>query len=395
MNRWLRVVLPDWPSLFVSICIWQLIVVTWNWYRMWRGDLEFLGADGAYFVRLLACGYAVFRVVTFHPLWRIDYRQWLERTPWTPRHPLPLGPLHLVPQDVVWLLVITLLGWVPSAVAGLSAAYLWQIWKAFGLTFLLVHAMTLRMTGDLLHSYAVGFLLGLVAYAWPSHGLSLGLEVLTYLVVHRGVRRSLERFPWSIERWERMQKQLTSNEMQTPVNKQNGWPFAAAGPALPAEFLCPRGDLICISLLAGWWMHVADVFWLRFQLQEQFNPVVFIGFAIVAALPPIRAAFYFLEHRPPIGLWGRILTGRWIIPQYDVIFVAPLLAMVCGVALPMGGLTIPLLRPYLLTAVIPVTTTLMLLINFGIGPELRVWHFTGRHRLVSLGSMMKLMIRVG
>lgn len=400
MNRWLRVVLPDWPAWMLVICAWQVVTIAFRWWIWRRFEILPERLEEQYFLVVVAVVvYAIYRIVAFHPLWRTEYRQWLERTPWTPSHPLPLGPLHLTLQDGVWLSVLTVIALFPATVWGMTADYLWLVWKVFGLVFLFEHAKTLRMTGDLLHSYAVGFLLGLVAYAWPSHMLCLGLEVLTYLVVYRGVRLALERFPWDLEMWEQTKRQLLSSQREPSQNHQNGWPFLAAGPVLPQEALFPRGDLIGFSLLSGWWTHVANR--LLLQSQDGMNeyaispPVLMLVASVTLLLPAARVVVYFQEHRPPLGFWGRVFTFRWMIPRYDVIFAAPLLALACGVTLPTIFAMFPLLRSQFGPVAIPVTTTLVMLITLGMGPRLRVWHFTGTHRIVVPPGHTRFSVRVG
>ena len=60
------------------------------------------------------------------------------------------------------------------------------------------------------------------------------------------------------------------------------------------------------------------------------GPFFVIPLMVVHRLP------YFPGHVPPISLWGRIRTGRLIIPGYDRVFLPPMLALVIGVGLPGG-----------------------------------------------------------
>ena len=45
-------------------------------------------------VSMCAVMYALYRVLTTHPVMQNSYYQWLRGTPWTSRHPLPLGPVR-------------------------------------------------------------------------------------------------------------------------------------------------------------------------------------------------------------------------------------------------------------------------------------------------------------
>lgn len=58
-----------------------------------------------------ACGmfaFGAFRVREFHPVFLSDYAQWLARTPWNYRKPLPNGPVNIVWQDVLVFAVVML-----------------------------------------------------------------------------------------------------------------------------------------------------------------------------------------------------------------------------------------------------------------------------------------------
>ena len=55
--------------------------------------------DGLIIVSLIA--YGMFRVIAFHPMFLREYSTWLERTPWKPGLPLPLGPVHLNWPDLL------------------------------------------------------------------------------------------------------------------------------------------------------------------------------------------------------------------------------------------------------------------------------------------------------
>src|SRR5947209_2936166 len=105
MIRWLRVVLPPWWVLLPAGMIYAgyeafFLCLGWllgtPYYAAQEGEKSLLGLFGFY-----AFLYAIYRVWTFHPALRPDYYQWLRGTPWTSRKPLPLGPVHVVGQDVL------------------------------------------------------------------------------------------------------------------------------------------------------------------------------------------------------------------------------------------------------------------------------------------------------
>ena len=103
---------------------------------------------------VIMAAYGVFRVAAFHPVFRPKYRGWLEQTPWTGRKPLPLGPIHLVWQDVV------VLGIVVLALHGTPLGRLWAPW-AFLLAYLGTLGVSFWLTGPWWMGYLVLFGLGL------------------------------------------------------------------------------------------------------------------------------------------------------------------------------------------------------------------------------------------
>jgi hypothetical protein len=84
------------------------------------------------------------------------------------------------------------------------------------------------------------------------------------------------------------------------------------------------------------------------------------------------------HHLPPISLWGRICTLRWIVPRYDQMFVSPLTAFLVAILAPFG-----LVRMGLpLEIALPSALSLVLWVVLAMGPSLRHWRLTGAHRIV-------------
>jgi hypothetical protein len=80
-----------------------------------------------------------------------------------------------------------------------------------------------------------------------------------------------------------------------------------------------------------------------------------------------------------ISLAGRITTGRWIVPGYDVIYLAPILILF---AFPAVLLT---LRAWDAPSELglPVCLAVAIFIALTTPPERRQWRLTGRHRMTS------------
>ena len=110
---------------------------------------------------------------------------------------------------------------------------------------------------------------------------------------------------------------------------------------------------------------------------------MFTAVAGVVALG--RFVLYAASHHPPISLWGRLATGQYLIPAYDVVFVTPLLVVTMG--LPCYGALYLVGVPAITSAAI--TTTLLIGLACTGGPRLRSWQLTAPSRLVFASTSAK------
>jgi hypothetical protein len=371
MRRWLRLTLPpdSWLGIFALAYL----------------ALEFLpnalgvnthAGDGVVNVALIA--YAAYRVVAFHPIFLPDYRNWLATTPWTSRLPLPVGPVHLVPQDVI--------------IVGLVAGLAHQQHPALGivplvLKFLLFYELCMAASFAILRmpwfAYLLAFGMGLLCLVWDSTIVALEVSVALYLISLFGLRKALANFAsWNPEWMAGEQFQPRSLEKMVERARQNilGWPFDNIRTKDVAPSISYR-DGIMLSLLSGWWMFVVLR---RFAGVGNLEPVyVLIGgigqFAVLG-----RLGTYCWGYLPPISIWGRIFTLRWVIWGYDHVFLAPLaglLVTVLGIAAAHNW-SVPV------DAAAPAILALMWLMTLNLGPSLKRWRLTGRHRMSPAMLMM-------
>jgi hypothetical protein len=94
----------------------------------------------------------------------------------------------------------------------------------------------------------------------------------------------------------------------------------------------------------------------------------------------LRMLVFWINHRPPISVLGRLATFRWVIPSYDRAFAAPL----AGMLVLWGFADLVLLRrgpPSL--AGVSLLLTAALLVAFLPGPSLRTWALTSECRIVA------------
>jgi len=103
-----------------------------------------------------------------------------------------------------------------------------------------------------------------------------------------------------------------------------------------------------------------------------------------------RIIVYCGELWPPISLLGRIATRRWIIPDYDHVFLAPAATLTVGI---LFGWIAPLYgMPDLLAN--PLAVFFVLFVTLGAGPTLGRWRLLGRHRPTALLVMGTQCVRV-
>jgi hypothetical protein len=90
-----------------------------------------------------------------------------------------------------------------------------------------------------------------------------------------------------------------------------------------------------------------------------------------------RILVYIVGYVPPISLLGRIITGRWIVPGYDIVFIAPLVAVLAAVLLPEAAIAVGLSKIVTYAA----TTGVVAWLTLTLPPRRTDWQLTGHHRI--------------
>jgi hypothetical protein len=376
--RWLRLTLP--PAGFVLATVFTLLCVEGLclWVR-WR--LELLAPNEKPPLQLLqmrdsiaaaiAAAYGMFRAVVFHPFFRSRYRDWLEQTPWTSRQPLPAGPIHLVWQDVAVVGVFLLL------LHGFPLGRIWVL-QAFLFAYLGTLGVSFWGTGPWWMGYAVLFGLGLVArlLMWPL--VALDVLAIVYVTAFVGLRMALAQFPWSDSRIPETLRQQFSGNIMARRKWYLGWPYRQMT-GVPQENGVRRRDGILAPLLVAWWVWALGSH--AGQASDGAPALLFLYVAAFSVL--VRLLVYVGACRPPISLWGRIATGRLIIPGYDYVFVAPL----CGLLVAAIGAKLAFMADREHESItFPLATAAVLIVALNMGPSFRSWHLTGHHRIVAWGG---------
>lgn len=372
----LRVLLPP-AFLMLAILGSYLILVGAILYFEWKvgGRVQLNIRPGVVIPLVAALALGVYRVVGFHPFYRSNYRAWLERSPWTSGKPLPLGTVSLVWEDGVILSLLALLSLVDPALDPI------RLLAYFLVGYLAPLGMALAMTGTSAYAYVIAFGLGLVIRLMPVDlRLSLAVAILLAAIGQLGLRRSLKLFPWSLDWLTPILLGLKGDKIAFEASMPSGcgWPFdkLSLARSKPSPFALARREAILIGPLVGWWLFAIEAACEDPQERIQFGSL--IAGAGIYSLGFIRLMTYCAGYLPPISIVGRLATFRWIIPGYDVIFVAPFCTFffpsATYFALVWWGVTGDVSGPICLAQ--------GFFITFNMGPSLRQWELTGQHRIV-------------
>jgi hypothetical protein len=305
----------------------------------------------------LAALLGAFRLMGYHPLTRKGYAEWLATSPWRVPDPLPLGPVHLVWGDLFVL--------VPMA---LLARFACDGDPLLPLRFFLgayVVAATVTSIPSPAWVYALLLAFAGVVRLSPHPGWQAAWLVGTYAVALAGVRATLRRLP-----------------MRPPPRAGDvplGWPFAALAPVPPRTVpgvapVTPMVFAAGAALLAGAWAYAAAAITPLADVERTWATWV-LGVGVLAGL--VRVLTYWSAVGAPLGIRGRLASGRWWVGGYDRMYAAPLAAVVAAAVLPAALRHAPLSPAVAAAACVGAAVFLVL----APGPRLAAWRLTSPGRL--------------
>jgi hypothetical protein len=328
------------------------------------------------FVSLGAAAAAgAYRGAFFHPTFRPAYAKWLAITPWQDGEPLPMGPVRLVWQDAVLagvFLTCAKLNNAPFGIVELAAAFV----APYVIVLTLINLATPQLeNGEPRHkarlaagTVAALFILPGVVLTLGHWILTLSLLLLAYVANLHGLRAGFREF---VE---------TARTQDVQLAKEvTGWPYNRLAPNEDGPMFSPAASVLA-ALLAGWYAFVANAAFARvgeISLEESAAGGVEFAMLLMVIAAFGRWVMYAVNRSAPISLFGRIFTGRWIIPGYDKVFVAPLLAVTAsGLVMVLG-----------VSEVLPMTVALPASLFAGVftlcagGPNYDEWELTGDMQL--------------
>lgn len=303
-----------------------------------------------------------------HPALSLPYTWWLRTTPWHAGRPLPLGEPTLQPRSFL-------------AAAILGAYLQWHgpwTWAVVPLEALFLGyacgALRPLIRAKCPERLPLAWIGGGLVLMLPPHPLSLlPLALAAYVVADRGVRRSLRSFPWFDE----------GNEAtQRPVLPARMTRRSASLVVSPAAVADPRPDrarfYLARTALTGWWIFCLASQWhwntpaKSRDFQESMTMLTGYFAGLVAL---VRWGVYRGAVLPPIGFFARLRSGRWIVPGYDRMLVAPLVLAALGVGATMIVARLPRGDVPAASGLIVFT---LLSLAFLLPPSQYVWQLTGR-----------------
>ncbi len=275
--------------------------------------------------------WGLYRAVAFNPFYETGYLSFLRTVPWRFDSPLPLGPLRLTITDGVVGVVLSLLvargythGWGLPLIVGLLA---------YGLPILLM----LYMVGATGWFFALALTVASLPYV---HNDLIAMVVWLGLIVAMlvaAVGTALRTFPWDDA--PRLHGTLPANWYAFDLSEwfgsrrfqwyravlDGGWPLGAMSPSGAGEN-GSRATSVAWCCLIGWC--AASFAPVDLSIDQGLGDYAVLSMLAVPFYGIARSSYLRVACLPPISLFGRIFTLRWIIPRFDVVYLPTIVGFV-------------------------------------------------------------------
>lgn len=353
-----------WKNIAWMLAIQIIVLAMVNWFTHWYGAPPLYEVNAIIFGFILI-GYGISRAWRFHPVFNKTYLTQLSLSPWNREKALPRGPVHLFWADIVILAVFTALTFVFPVTH----------WTLPFIFFLAAYNAGLLISFFITGLSGLGILYIFLAplTVYPFFNFHAALIVLIGLtgIGTFGIHSYFAKFPWNTPWW---------NEDLLAVLKQRAkerriilWPFRE----LSADSVFSSGLEVGLLMSILFFVYAHVINWIAYKTDnDRLTPLFYIVPLFLA--PFFRSFAYIAQHHPPISFFGRICTGRLIIPKYDVVFLAPIATLLAGVFAPylLKMIAVPNYIAYELAG------SLSIFMALAFPPTFEKWHFTGQHRIV-------------
>lgn len=343
-----------------------------------------------------------------------SYRAWLATTPWEFGRPLPLGSpfpsygnlVLIASLCVIFVLARLSMPWLQASLptpenlyssvasdAGKRPLHLpWHVvlWPMFAYAIGYVAGSALVVFANVTARPGLLFplvLLPLAVFPGPTSFVRVALIVFGMTAgLGLFLVKGLKAFPFDTPEWKRPIRDLYLDASFRA--KQLGWPFNVVGPWRERKWTASSARALGLATLAALWIAAANtVFaWIpegrsadghvrttqEIAGVDHEMTILFactVGFAAAA----LRLLRYTRGGMGVLSPWARLRTGRLIIPAHDVVYLAPLGALVLPVVLACALDQAHVPNKLILAASVFVAV----LIALGAGPSFESWSLTG------------------
>lgn len=331
--------------------------------------------------------YGSYRCSAFHPHLRGNYGRWLATTPWDHRRSLPLGPVHFVFWDAIVLTLMVVLIWPVHQ----PLLQIVVVLALFLLGYFVSLAFHLKAKIDLELTVVGALCWGLALRVGLHPMLALPLLLVSYGLILWGVRRRLaEGLPTAME----ARKALKATSLGFPFSSHSPRWSVFDAPVLTWVLICVLISQVIYNAAAIpfiaqdlTWQMSGDSGFAREEvlpLEQAAGPAddlaILLHGLVVAAAVLGYLVNYGARYWPSMNVLGRLATRQLVIPDYDRIWLAPLMAIGVALAFPSLGTQFGMATRH----AAPVATFFSLLMLRSVGPRFREWQLTGAHRMIAL-----------
>jgi|GEM_PF-2243323 len=388
LHAWLQPVLPPtWIIVLYAIAmlVWEAaahgLTRAFDQGVDWREFNELVHRPRDMYLAIGLVLYGFYRVRAKHPWYMPEYAAWLALTSWRVGMRLPLGPVKIVPQDAL----VLLLAWLWTLDSSIFTPG--HVVTLFTAPFVIAHLPPLGAAGATGRVYVVFMGLALAAWLTPTSLSGVPALVACYAVVMTGLSQSLRSAVagnnCAATQFAVLLGQKEDRARARPLKL--GYPYPQLAPEPPAALrdasgtsqvdgISMRDAALLSATLALWAFVIAS-----FAPTPPDREITSLWMTIVLLMVAIagRVAVYVVPFQPPISFLGRIVNGHWLIPGYDRVLLP---AIYAGLPLTLF-LLVPRGESGGVVWAAPVAIFVGWFITLGMRPTLRNWALTGNHRI--------------
>ena len=211
--------------------------------------------------------------------------------------------------------------------------------------------------------------------------ISIAVIVVQYILVYQIINDTLKGFPWNDINWKYNQSESIQKFSWMAGLNKTVWSGLS-----PVQFNKPISTKISfiLSCIFGWTgfvscKFISPLFEMGKTDPKNIGGIVIMGYSYIFLLGIISYLVNYMSLcRPPLSIIGRITQKKLIIPDYDIIFLAPLCSIACLT------LSIPLLILIDSSLACGICGFSALFCLLAIGPDFETWFYTGNYNVINL-----------